>query len=664
MTTGGLELVGAADSFQILLGSRILISHEPDRPAFFAGAGQPDVHSDRGHFSFSDELAWKSPLSVVRLRGNSVELKRSGGTEPILTVTLDGMAIRLECTDPQVNRFWTEFEASESEYVWGCGEQMSYLNLRGRKFPLWCGEPGVGRDPQSVPDSASNPAHIGDYWTTYYPQPTYLSSHRYALHADTRAYAEFDFTSDDRHALHFWEVPARLEIFAGADLSGLVRQLSDRFGRQPQLPDWAISGSIIGLKDGENSFARLQRIIDAGAVVGALWCEDWAGIRQTSFGRRLFWDWKADQTRYPGLAGRIAGLADQGIRFLGYTNPYLAADGELFGEAAAGGHFVLNPDGDAPYLVDFGEFECGLIDLTSAAAREWFAARILRREMLERGMAGWMADFGEYLPVDARLSDGSDPMLTHNEWPVLWARTNAAAGDALFFMRSGHSGLGGFCPLLWAGDQSVDFSRHDGIGTAICAALSAGLVGNAYHHSDIGGYTSLDGRTRSPELLMRWSEMAAFTPVMRTHEGNRPEDNLQIDSSPAILTHFAWMTQVHSGLSPYVRHLCEEAERTGLPLQRPVFLHYESDPNTFDLQWHYLYGRDLLIAPVIEEFADRWPVYLPAGDIWVHIWTNQTFEGGQWIDIDAPLGNPPAFYRAGSSFTAAFQALAKSRTYQ
>jgi alpha-glucosidase len=95
-------------------------------------------------------------------------------------------------------------------------------------------------------------------------------------------------------------------------------------------------------------------------------------------------------------------------------------------------------------------------------------------------------------------------MEAHNRWPVLWAEVNAAGarqrgktGEAVFFMRAGFSGVQAHCPLLWAGDQSVDFTRHDGIGTVITAALSAGLVGNAYSHSDCGGYTSLLGNVRT-----------------------------------------------------------------------------------------------------------------------------------------------------------------------
>ena len=173
-------------------------------------------------------------------------------------------------------------------------------------------------------------------------------------------------------------------------------------------------------------------------------------------------------------------------------------------------------------------------------------------------------------------------------------------GDALFFMRAGFSGVSRYCPLLWAGDQSVDFTRHDGIGTVITAALSAGLLGNVYSHSDCGGYTSVLGNVRSEELMQRWCELAAFAPVMRSHEGNRPDDNLQYDSNPALLACFARWSRVHAHLAPYVRQLCNEASARGLPAQRPLFLHYPDERGLRHVQDQFLYGEDLLVAPVIK----------------------------------------------------------------
>ena len=651
--------------FDVLLGELLIVRHRVDAPAFFVGAGRADVQMFRGNFDIADRVEERVALRVARVSGGRAEMS-AVGQACVLTMTVVENRLLFKASDPAYNRFWMRVVATPGERIWGGGEQMSYFNLAGRKYPFWTSEPGVGRDKSTLLTmQADATAHAGgDYWNTNYPQPTYLSSRHYALHLATTAYSSFDFSQAGFHELEAWEIPAAIELFADKTFAGLVGQLSSRFGRPPRLPDWAHAGGILGLKDGMRSFDRVEAMIAAGAKINGLWCEDWAGLRITSFGKRLFWDWRASESRYPSLREKIAALAARGIRFMNYINPYLATDGELYGEAVAGGFLALRMDADEPYQVDFGEFHAGIVDFTNPAAAAWFAERVIAQESLDLGVAGWMADFGEYLPIDVRLANGMDGMLAHNAWPVLWAEVNAKAvasrgktGEVVFFMRAGFTGVSGFCPLLWAGDQSVDFSRHDGIGTVICGALSSGLLGNAYHHSDLGGYTSLFGNVRTAELLMRWSELAAFSPVMRSHEGNRPDENLQLDGDAAVLAHFVRMTRVHAALSPYVASLCDEAVATGLPLQRPMFLDYEEDPECWGIETQYCYGRDLVVAPVIAADAGAWDVYLPMGARWVHMWSGKRYVGG-WVRVDAPLGEPPVFYRADSAFVELFAGLA------
>ena len=710
--TARFVMVGEEDrggGFDLLLGTRVILSHRVEVPAFRIAKGNPKVTMVRGNFRHEDAPSdERVPQHVVHFTPRAVGLAGSTSDEAELLFLLgfDGgpkpITLSARALDNSFNRIAVCFTTSEEEVIWGGGEQLSYLELNGRKFPMWTSEPGVGRDPGTwLTDTMNVDGSFagGDYWTTNFPQPTIISSTGYAMNINVQAYNEIDLSNFGQMRISNWsgfflaelhygitsaENLRRLSLASQPLLTAdgifatsvdeaiswneIVKSASLNANLQPPLPDWATSGAIIGLKDGVNSFARLDKIIAAGTAVSALWCEDWCGIRQTSFGRRLFWDWQWNADRYPDLPTKMADLKARGIKFLGYVNPYLCTDGPLFAEAASNGYFARRLDSDEPYLVDFGEFDAGVVDFTNPAAAEWFAEEIIGKRMLDFGLDGWMADFGEYLPVDLQLHQG-DPMDLHNQWPVLWAEVNHRAvasrgktGDVLWFMRAGYTGSQAYCPLLWAGDQSVDFSRHDGIGTVITAALSAGLVGNIWSHSDIGGYTSLHGNVRTEELLYRWYELGAFTPVMRTHEGNRPEDNLQIDSTPELLRGFARWSRVHAALAPLVQRLGEEARASGLPAQRALFLHYPDDRETFTIQDQYLYGADLMVAPVIEEGAVARRVYLPGdgGTLWRHLWSGEDWTPG-WHDVPAPIGDPPVFYRPGSNFAALFASLRHER---
>ncbi|HLL30285.1 MAG TPA: alpha-glucosidase, partial [Allosphingosinicella sp.] len=518
-----MRIQTTAHGFDLTLDDKLILRHRIDAPCLFVGRGEERMEMYRGNFDIEDYLVERVPLAHAVVSGQEIAFSAAPGQPVRLSLRVSNggasAAVAFRSADPTINRVWLRVAASRNEHVWGGGEQMSYFDMRGRRFPLWTSEPGVGRDKSTeitLKADVTGKAG-GDYWNTNYPQPTYLSSRRYALHVETTAYSAFDFRKDDFHEIEVWAVPERIELTARPTFVALVEAMAERFGRQPPLPEWVYGGAIIGLKDGANSFERLDRFIAAGAKVSGLWCEDWVGLRHTSFGARLFWDWTANDERYPALRQRIAELEDRGIRFLGYVNPYLAADGSLFPEAEAAGYFARDANGNTA-LVDFGEFDCGVVDFTNPEAAEWFAERVIGRNMLDFGLSGWMADFGEYLPIDVHLANRVDAKLMHNAWPTLWAEVNARAvesrgktGEALFFMRAGFTGVQKHCPLLWAGDQSVDFTRHDGLVTVIAGALSSGLLGNAYHHSDIGGYTSLFGNVRTAELLMRWAEMAAFT---------------------------------------------------------------------------------------------------------------------------------------------------------
>ena len=667
-----MELKQIENGFQIIQNGQVLINHTDKNPAFFVGMGHEKISVYRGNFDIQEQLIERIPLTYCLLDNDCIQLSYQQYTSPVLTLIFtpsnDGNAkLTIKSKIPDLNRFWIRLNATESEKVWGCGEQMSYFNLRGRNFPLWTSEPGVGRDKTTEMTFLSDKYNKagGDYYNTNYPQPTFVSSEYYACHINSSAYADFDFRNLAYHELQIWEIPESIEFFTSSTFLNLIEKLSSRFGRQPKLPEWIYNGIILGLKGGEeNSFSRLEHAIKSGVPVAGLWCEDWAGIRETSFGKRLFWDWKWSKKRYPNLDKKIQFLKEKNIRFLAYISPYLCEDGELFPIAKEKSLFALNSIGEVA-LVDFGEFHCGVLDFTNETTRKWFKEEIIQKNMLDLGISGWMADFGEYLPTENLfLANGVSSTIMHNAWPPLWASVNAEAvaergltGEVMYFMRAGFTGTQKYCPMIWAGDQCVDFSRHDGLNTVVCGALSSGMLGNAYHHSDIGGYTSLFGNRRTKEVFERWVDMAVFTPMMRTHECNRPDENFQFDHDVTTIAHLARMVRIYKHLVPYLKHFSNEAHTKGYPVQRALFLHFENDFNTYDIQDQYLYGSELLVAPVHEKDVYEWKVYLPADETWIYVWDKQEIQGGQYIIVPAPIGKPPLFYRKNSQWAELFDGI-------
>ncbi len=472
----------------------------------------------------------------------------------------------------------------------------------------------------------------------------------------------FDFSAPEFHELAIWQDQAVLRFDCADSYISLLEKLTALLGRQPELPDWVYDGVILGIQGGtEVCQQKLDVMREHGVKVSGIWAQDWEGRRITSFGKRLMWNWRWDSELYPELDKRIPQWKKEGVHFLGYINPYVAIEKELYAEAAEKGYLTKDYDGK-DYQVEFGEFYAGVVDLTKPEAYDWYK-NVIKKNLIEFGLDGWMADFGEYLPTDTVLHNGIDAEIMHNAWPALWAKCNYDAleecgklGEILFFMRAGYTGSQKYSVMMWAGDQNVDWSLDDGLASVIPAALSLAMTGHGLHHSDIGGYTTLFEMKRSKELLMRWCEFCAFTPMMRTHEGNRPDDNWQFDHDVETIRQFARMSQVFTSLKPYIKQAVALNAQSGLPVMRPLFLHYEDDAHTYSLKYQYLFGRDLLVAPVHEEGRTDWTLYLPQ-DSWINLWTGERHSGGAEVTIAAPMGQPPVFYRADSEWAELFASL-------
>ncbi len=652
------------NAFSFEVNGKVILEHSDKKPLLYVGVGEETVDMYRGNFNISDYVIERTKLNIkdVVNDGNKYTVNFDDKIKAYFSVNGDVLNIDFEKLDDTINRFWIRANSSQDEKIFGLGEQMSYLNLKGRNFPVFTSEPGVGRDKSTRITWLSDVENKagGDYFNTNFPQPTYISSNMYFLNVESTAYSDFNFKNNDFTEIEVWEVPQNIRIECATDYLDMYRRVTGLFGRQQELPEWVYNGLIIGVQGGnERSFGLLDKTLDNGIKVAGVWCQDWCGKRETSFGLRLQWDWVYHKEMYKDLPKEIEKLHARGIKFLGYINPYLVNDGELYKEGCEKGYFAKKHDG-TEYLVDFGEFYCGVVDLTNPDAYTWFKDEVIIKHSIDIGIDGWMADFGEYLPTDdIVLHSGRDAMIEHNNWPVLWAKCNYEAleqtgklNDIVYFMRAGGAKSGKYCPLLWAGDQSVDFSLHDGLASTIPAALSAGMSGVGISHSDIGGYTSLFDNTRDKELFERWTEMSAFTPVMRTHEGNRPSTNFQYYDNEETMKHLAKFVDIYTMISPYTKDIVALNSKEGIAAQRPLFVHYSDDAKAYEVQYQYLFGSDILVAPVHEANKDTWNVYLP-DETWVHLLTGKEYTKGEH-EVLAPIGVPPVFYKKNSAYSNLF----------
>jgi alpha-glucosidase len=653
------------DGFSLYFKGRKLLDHSRRRPAVAVGRGEGRYSSVRGHFRVRDrvgERLWCRDFQVLEETQGRAVVDFSSLLRLEFAEEQGRLACRIVDLRSEHNRLWLDLWAETDEAIYGCGEQYSRLNLRGSRLPIWSQEQGVGRglDPITLLAQMSNGTG-GHWYSSYFPMALIISSRNWYCFCDNSGYAEFDFRNKRRHRLVFWQVPEKLILDARGSAPELISSLTELLGRQSVLPDWSQEGMWLGVQGGPEVIRRkLDRAIEAGINVRALWVQDWVGRRLTSFGSQLWWNWRYDGQRYPDLPRLIEELHGRDIRFLAYINPFLAVERELYREASERGYCVKDASG-GDLMVTITDFPAAMIDLTNPAAREW-TKQVIRENMLGIGLDGWMADYGEYLPPGAVLASGESWERVHNHYPVLWAQVNreavAEAGrenEVLFFMRAGYHGSNGLSPAYWAGDQLVSWSLNDGLATVIPAGISLGLQGGAHFHSDLGGFTTVAWVRRTKELFLRWAELSAFTLQMRSHEGNRPERNWQFDSDSETLEFVARMTRIFDELKPYRLQTLREYQHSGVAPIRHPYLHYENDPQLHALKYQYLLGRDLLVAPVISPRRRSRHVYLPA-DRWIHLWSGKSYRVG-WHRVPAPLGEPPVFYREVSPFTRDFAAL-------
>ncbi len=625
------------------------------------GIGSNDFSMSRGSFKYKQKIDRK--LKLERISTDTAENKivitfkapKSDATIRAELTTLENGIDRLKILDDtgSYNRYWLTFDTSPDEHIYGCGETYSKFDLKGEKVRIFVAEHQnanrIGRKIIKEKLLGKRPGKVLSFgkYESYYAQPTFTSSERYFLHADINAYSEFDFRTKDKVILYTQEAPV-VYYYSATDFGSLSKKMSDLLGHQRTMPSWIYDGAILAVQEGtERIDEKIKRVEEKGGKICGIWSQDWCGCRRTGFGYQVMWNWQWDESLYHNLDVKIREWKEKGIRFLGYINPFIAIEGELYKIASKEGYCVKDKEGK-DYLVTITTFPAAMVDFTNPRAYDWYKS-LIKKNLIGLGMGGWMADFGEYLPLDSVLFCGENPEKFHNCWPAIWAKMNQEAieecgvsDEVFFFTRAGHTGTISASAMMWTGDQHVDWSVDDGLPSVIPATLSLAMSGFGLTHSDVGGYTTIMHMTRSKELLLRWEEMNVFSPIFRTHEGNQPSRNVQFDSDDELLEQLSRMSLLHKKLSFYIKKCVQQNAEESLPVMRPLFYHYDEEPAYTEMT-EYLLGRDILVAPVLKEKAKSREVYLP-DDTWVHLFTKKEYKGGRY-EIEAEIGKPSVFVR-------------------
>jgi sulfoquinovosidase len=600
------------------------------------------------------DFAWESSSTEVA-KGSYRDAAGAVVVSVEARATEGSLELKFAAKDSTMNRLSLSFACAEADRFIGFGAQADGVDHRGHTVALWTSEPGIGK--RITDDEAPELWMLeGTRHASSYGMPTFLSNRGFIAVAQTDARSVFELCSVESTSwrVEAWSNTLTLWLFSGNSPSqALMRATAGILGRPIKPPPVAFApwnDAIFGPAE-VRRFAKYLRDNDVPSSV--IWTEDFRGGRETAQGYRLNENWDLDRTLYPDAEALSRELASAGIDWHAYFNTFLVENVPVFAEATAGNHFVKNEKG-APYLVNGVTFKpTGIADLSKPETREWVKGHL--RQALDVGFKGWMADYGEWLPHDAVLTSGESALEAHHRYPTEWVKLNAEVlnerdpnGERLlFFSRAGWFGANRSAPVVWAGDQRTSFQRDDGLFTVIPMGINLGLAGVSTYGHDIAGYQSSTNPNSTKELFFRWTSLGALTPVMRTHHGIDPRDNWNLEKDAETLAHYRRWAKFHVQLFPFLDGLSREAEETGLPIIRGLFLEAPDDAATWTISDEYVLGRSILVAPIVDQGATFRSVHIPTGD-WVALDGSVSVTGPVELTVTAAMSELPLWLKRGA----------------
>jgi sulfoquinovosidase len=562
------------------------------------------------------------------------------------------------------------FASSHAEQFHGFGGRHLGVSQRGASFFNWADEENVNAAAFKVSGSSTGTLlYPNGPQAAYYPQASFVSSRPYGFLLDQPELARFRLDSDRPDA---WQVDIAARqldyVVAPALAARAIGSLTAITGRQRVPPAWAVQPSL----DRETQLAETptaylaqvrQDLVDIRRhrlPISAYRIEGW-GALPTATVRELIGEFRRRR-----------------IHPLVYFRPFVSQDAagtEAPGayQYAVGHRLVARTRSGAPYV--FGDSFGGnavLIDFTNPAAVRWWRSRI--RAALNVGADGFMQDFGEEVQPGMRFHDGESGLQMHNRYAVLYAQATRRILDQhtrqhprrsfFFYTRAGYTGEPGSAAYEngnFAGDETTDWTRSSGIASVIPDMLNRAIGGAYGYTTDIGGYFDIyTPKPTTKELLLRWAELAVFTPFFRLHGSLIKGTHTPWRYDKQTVRIYNRLSLLHERAVPLILHLWRQADRTGIPPTRPLWLAYPGDRHAARQDQEWLLGPDLLVAPVITQGATARRVYFPAG-CWQSPQNQVTIRGPRTKTIPAPVQVLPYFARCGTHPLASLTKLERRR---
>ena len=531
-----------------------------------------------------------------------------------------------------------DFEAYTDEKIYGLGQyQHGLLNQKGCVLDLVQINQEI-----SVPFFVSN-RQYGFMWHNPAVGRVELAQNRTRWAANVSTGIDYLVTTGDSYA----------------DILGNYASIT---GHAPTMPEWATGFWQCKLRyRTQEELLNVAREYKSRGLPLSVIVVDF-------FHWTMLGDFKFNNDDWPDPKAMVDELKEMGVELMVSVWPNVNRNSENYREMADRNLLIRAERGEAFHHVFIDTFPVGKVpsqyyDATNPEAHAYLWDK-LKQNYYGYGIKAFWLDQcePEILPShfdNLRMWAGNGEEVL-NLYPLLHEK-----GIYEGLKAEGETEIATLCRAAWLGSQrygaiawsgDID-STFDVFKRQIPAGLNMAMSGIPWWNSDIGGFSG--GESESPEfheLLIRWFQYGVFCPVCRLHGVREPSrwdlapeltgaDNEVWSYGDDVYEILAGYVRMRERLRPYIRKLMAEASFSGVPPMRPLFLEFPDDPECYDIGDTYLFGSDVLVAPVTEKGAVTKKVYLPAGVAWKNAWTDEEFAGGQWITVDAPLDQIPLFLR-------------------